>query len=204
MPQSQDRRAWLTCWCLKGEYCSQTRSRNVLARGMSLVDQRSSPLRTLVNHFEREQGGRRNSGPCGRLRFSRRKRLYSGADPFQQEVRIAMEQRVLLAGLGPMTKASAVASMVRQAAPARKVEVLTTHPSYTGRQPQRGQRLILRRSRTLAQGLSAVAVETAAGSPLGYLPPAPAEVLARLLDHGLKASAEVIEAGQLRVFLHAE
>lgn len=120
------------------------------------------------------------------------------------DVNIIMERRLVLAGLAPNTDAFTVAAMMRQAASDRGVEVLTTCPIYIGKRPRHGQRMCLHCSRRCTPEPPTVAVKTAAGNLLGFLPTAPAEVLAGLLKHGLMASGEVIEAGRLRVLLHAD
>lgn len=111
-----------------------------------------------------------------------------------------MKRRLLLAGLAPRTKALAVAAMMRRAASDREVEVLTTCPIYIGKRPRHGERMYLQRSRRCAPEPAAVAVKSTAGQLTGFLPTASAE----LLEHGLMASGEVIEAGRLRVLLHTD
>lgn len=115
-----------------------------------------------------------------------------------------MKRRLLLAGLAPRTKALAVAAMMRRAASDREVEVLTTCPIYIGKRPRHGERMYLQRSRRCAPEPAAVAVKSTAGQLTGFLPTASAELLADLLEHGLMASGEVIEAGRLRVLLHTD
>lgn len=115
-----------------------------------------------------------------------------------------MKRRLLLAGLAPSTKALAVAAMMRRAASNREVEVLTTCPIYIGKRPRHGERMYLQRSRRCTPKPAAVAVKSTEGQLTGFLPTASAELLAGLLEHGLMASGEVIEAGWLRVLLHTD
>lgn len=114
-----------------------------------------------------------------------------------------MERRAVLGGLALAGMAPA-GVLARPAAPAG-IEVLTTHLANAdrfGHRPRPGQRLVLRRDRSRAFDPAAIAVETAGGRRLGYLPPVQAGVLSRLMDHGAAASAQVSDTGRLRVFLH--
>lgn len=114
-----------------------------------------------------------------------------------------MERRALLGGLA----LAAVAPVGAVARPARPegLEVLVTHLANAdqfGHRPQAGERFVLRRDASRAFDPAAVAVETAEGRRVGYLPPVQAGVLSRLMDHGATASAVVAETGKLQVFLH--
>lgn len=114
-----------------------------------------------------------------------------------------MERRAMLGGLA-MAGVAPVAALARPAAPAG-LEVLTTHLANADRfgyRPRPGQRLVLRRDRSRAFDPAAVAVETADGQRVGFLPPVQSGVLSRLMDHGASASAQVSGTGQLQVFLH--
>lgn len=83
------------------------------------------------------------------------------------------------------------------------VEVLATHIANVQRdqQPALGQRLVLRRDPSRAFDPAAIAVETKDGQRIGYVPPARAGVLSRLMDQGASAHAEAAPGGRLRVFL---
>ena len=114
-----------------------------------------------------------------------------------------MERRSLLGGLALATVAP-VGALARPAMPA-VLEVLTTHLANADRfehRPKVGQRLVLRRDPSRAFDPAAVAVETEEGQRVGYLPPAQAGVLSRLMDHGASASAQLSDTGKLQVFLH--
>lgn len=114
-----------------------------------------------------------------------------------------MERRALLGGLA--LAAIAPAGAVAHPAKPEGLEVLVTHLANAdqfGHRPQAGQRLVLRRDSSRAFDPAAIAVETAEGQRVGYLPPVQAGVLSRLMDHGASASALVSETGKLQVFLH--
>ena len=116
-----------------------------------------------------------------------------------------MKRRLLLGGLAlagavPAAMAAARATAARPGA----LEVLTTHlanPERVSPAPALGQRLRLRRELNRRFDPAAVAVETAAGQHLGYVPPVQAGVLSRLLDNGATGHAQLTEQGRLRVFL---
>lgn len=86
---------------------------------------------------------------------------------------------------------------------AEAVEVLETHLANPNRtlRPAPGERLVLRRDASRAFDRAAVAVETSDGRRLGFVPPARAGVLSRLMDQGAPAYAEAAPGGRLRVFL---
>lgn len=101
-----------------------------------------------------------------------------------------------------------VAAVVPGAAPAalssrEPVEVLTTHLAnpHPKLRPIPGQRLVLRRDDSRVFDPAAVAVETEDGQRIGFVPPARAGVLSRLMDQGAPAHAEAAPNGRLRVFL---
>jgi len=117
-----------------------------------------------------------------------------------------MQRRLLISTLALAAAAAPAAALAAQGPRPKGVEVLTTHLANAERFSGTitpGQRLALRRDRSRAFDPAAVAVETAGGERLGYVPPVQAGVLSRLLDHGASGFAEMTPQGQLRVFLDA-
>lgn len=116
-----------------------------------------------------------------------------------------MKRRLLLGGLALAAAAPAAAAAARvRPASAPALEVLTTHlanPERISPAPQPGQLLRLRRDHQRSFDPAAVAVETASGQHLGYVPPVQAGVLSRLLDRGASGHAQLTPDGRLRVFL---
>lgn len=67
--------------------------------------------------------------------------------------------------------------------------------------PDEGTVMALRRDPARRFDPRSIQILDSHGSPLGYLPPSSAHVLAALMDHGLQAEAVAEKEGRLTVFL---
>lgn len=91
--------------------------------------------------------------------------------------------------------------------PSSRIKVLDTYLTNADQFPQGswpapGSPLALRRDPLHAFDTRSVAVVDPSGTPLDYVPPASAEVLAALMDNGTAAVATAGAGGKLSMFLN--